>query len=237
MTGRERSPTPNLGLRWDLMTGYQFDESKNRNYVAVVEAAKAGLLTGIKGPRTWPEPAGGPQQLPAAHRRRFRSSGTGSDVIRAGWGIYTDVGYTNSNGLLAAGPVGQRVWAGVQRVTLPAFATRRQLLSGRPATRQHREPEPGRSHRRVPALRPVGRSPAAGAAAYTADNVGWSHELTSHGDHRRLRARGRPRPKLPSAREPAAHGHDHPPARRPRAVARPEHCRHQADHQPGQEPA
>src|SRR5215471_947502 len=41
--------TVNLGLRYDLMTGYQFDESKNPNFVAVQNAAKAGKLTGIVG--------------------------------------------------------------------------------------------------------------------------------------------------------------------------------------------
>jgi outer membrane receptor protein involved in Fe transport len=46
--------TLNLGLRWDLMTGYQFDESKNRNYVAVVEAAKAGCSQASRASRTWP---------------------------------------------------------------------------------------------------------------------------------------------------------------------------------------
>ncbi|MEO6239435.1 MAG: TonB-dependent receptor, partial [Vicinamibacterales bacterium] len=41
--------TVNLGLRYDVVDGYQFDQSKNPNYVAIVNAAKAGLLGGIVG--------------------------------------------------------------------------------------------------------------------------------------------------------------------------------------------
>ena len=95
--------TLNLGLRYDLIDGVQFDQSTNPNYVKVQAAGRAGLLTGIKGWRT-----------PASIRRRTRTTGSrasgfafdlrgdGRDVVRGGWGIYQDVGYTNSNVLFAA---------------------------------------------------------------------------------------------------------------------------------------
>ncbi len=41
--------TLNIGLRYDLITGYQFDQSKNPNFVIMQNAGKAGLLAGIKG--------------------------------------------------------------------------------------------------------------------------------------------------------------------------------------------
>ena len=67
--------TVNLGLRWDFVTGYQFDQSKNPNYVAIVNAAKAGLLNGIVGLENFALSPGERQgQLPAAHRRGVRRS-------------------------------------------------------------------------------------------------------------------------------------------------------------------
>jgi hypothetical protein len=95
--------TMNLGLRWDMISGYQFDQSKNPNYVAVVNAAKAGLLTGIKGLENF---ALSPQNDKNNFQPRIGGAydlrGNGKDVIRAGWGIYTDFGYSNSNVLFAA---------------------------------------------------------------------------------------------------------------------------------------
>src|SRR3954452_19712811 len=41
--------TLNVGLRYDIMTGYQFDESQNPNWVAVQAAGAADKLAGIVG--------------------------------------------------------------------------------------------------------------------------------------------------------------------------------------------
>ena len=41
--------TINAGLRWDYITGYQFDQSLNPNFVKMQAAGAAGLLQGIKG--------------------------------------------------------------------------------------------------------------------------------------------------------------------------------------------
>ncbi|MCU1382858.1 MAG: TonB-dependent receptor [Acidobacteria bacterium] len=95
--------TLNVGLRYDLMTGYQFDESKNPNFVAVQAAGAAGKLAGIVGLENF-------GLTPQEDRNNFQpriggvfdARGNGKDIIRGGWGIYTDVGYTNSNVLFAA---------------------------------------------------------------------------------------------------------------------------------------
>src|SRR4051812_8800681 len=95
--------TLNFGLRYDLMSGYQIDESKNPNFVAIQAAGAAGKLTGIVGL----ENAG---LTPQEDRNNFQPRiggvfdvrGNGKDIVRGGWGIYTDVGYTNSNVLFAA---------------------------------------------------------------------------------------------------------------------------------------
>ena len=97
------SITLNVGLRYDYLTGYQFDQSKNPNFVKVMEAGRQGLLKDIKGL----ENAGlvaeeRQEQLPAAPRVRVGPARRRPDVVRAGWGIYMDMAYTNSNGLFAA---------------------------------------------------------------------------------------------------------------------------------------
>ncbi len=95
--------TLNFGLRYDLMTGYQIDESKNPNFVALQAAGAAGKLAGIVGLEDF-------GQTPKEDRNNFQPRvgavydlrGEGKDIVRGGWGIYTDVGYTNSNVLFAA---------------------------------------------------------------------------------------------------------------------------------------
>jgi hypothetical protein len=95
--------TVNLGLRWDYVTGYQFDQSQNPNYVAIVNAAKAGLLNGIVGLENF---ALSPENDKNNYQPRIGAAwdvrGDGKDVVRGGWGVYNDFGYTNSNVLFAA---------------------------------------------------------------------------------------------------------------------------------------
>src|SRR5262249_13844816 len=90
--------TLNFGLRYDLVTGIPFDQSKNPNFVKIQSAARAGLLKGIVGLENF-------GLDPQSDRNNFQPriggvydlSGNGRDIIRAGWGIYADFGYINSN--------------------------------------------------------------------------------------------------------------------------------------------
>ena len=95
--------TLNLGLRYDLITGYQIDQSKNPNFVKVQTAGAAGQLAGIKGT----ENLGLSQEddkdnIQPRAGFAFDVRGDGGDVIRGGWGIYYDMGYTNANVLFPA---------------------------------------------------------------------------------------------------------------------------------------
>ena len=89
--------------------------------MAIVDAAKAGLLNGIVGSRT-------SRSAPENDKNNFQPRigaaydvrGNGKDVIRAGWGIYTDFGYTNSNVLFAAADATGRASARCSTSTLPA---------------------------------------------------------------------------------------------------------------------
>jgi len=95
--------TLNLGVRYDYQVGYQYDQSKNPNYVKVQEAGKAGLLKGIKGlENAGLDPANDKNNIQPRLGMVWDVRGNGQDVVRAGWGIYTDMAYTNSNGLFAA---------------------------------------------------------------------------------------------------------------------------------------
>src|SRR5262245_9325350 len=95
--------TVNLGLRYDLITGYQIDQSKNPNYVKVQNAGKAGLLKGIPGAENIGlDPKDDTDNFQPRLGFAYDVRGNGRDVIRGGWGIYTDMGYTNANVLFPA---------------------------------------------------------------------------------------------------------------------------------------
>jgi len=96
--------TINAGLRYDLVTNIStLDQSKNPNFVAVQAAGAAGLLKSIVGLENF-------GKTPQDDRNNFQPRigavydlrGDAKDIVRAGWGIYTDFGYTNSNVLFAA---------------------------------------------------------------------------------------------------------------------------------------
>ena len=95
--------TINAGLRYDLIDGFQFDQSKNPNFVIMQNAGKAGLLTGIKGLENFGQtPKNDTNNWQPRIGFAFDVRGDGRDVIRGGWGIYMDMAYTNSNALFAA---------------------------------------------------------------------------------------------------------------------------------------
>jgi hypothetical protein len=85
------------------MTGYQIDESKNPNFVAVQAAGAAGKLAGIVGLENFGlSPQEDRNNIQPRLGAVYDVTGSGKDIIRGGWGVYTDVGYTNSNVLFAA---------------------------------------------------------------------------------------------------------------------------------------
>jgi len=95
--------TVNAGVRYDLVTGLNFDQSKNPNFVKVQAAARAGLLGGIVGLENFGlDPQSDRNNIQPRVGGTYDVTGTARDIIRAGWGVYTDFGYTNSNVLQAA---------------------------------------------------------------------------------------------------------------------------------------
>jgi hypothetical protein len=95
--------TLNLGVRYDFIDGYQVDQSKNPNFVKVQEAGRAGLLAGIKGlENAGLDPESDKDNIQPRAGFAFDVRGDGNDVVRGGWGVYYDMGYTNSNILFPA---------------------------------------------------------------------------------------------------------------------------------------
>jgi hypothetical protein len=95
--------TVNIGLRYDVIDGYQIDQSGNPNYVKVQTAGAAGQLAGIKGLENFgKDPKEDTNNWQPRIGFAYDIFGNGKDVVRGGWGVYQDVGYTNSNVLFPA---------------------------------------------------------------------------------------------------------------------------------------
>ena len=95
--------TLNLGLRYDLIDGFAIDQSKNPNFVLIQNAARAGRFEGQRAFREF-----GLESKEDTNNWQGRAGfawdlkGDGQDLVRAGYGRYYDVGYTNANILFAA---------------------------------------------------------------------------------------------------------------------------------------
>src|SRR4051812_22572645 len=95
--------TLNLGLRYDLVTGLQFDQSKNPNYLLAQQAGAAGRFANVIGYENLGKSANDDtNNIQPRLGMVWDVRGNAKDILRAGWGIYTDFGYTNSNVLFAA---------------------------------------------------------------------------------------------------------------------------------------
>ncbi len=95
--------TLNLGLRYDLVTGVQIDQSQNPNFLAIQAAGRAGRFAGIPGMEDFgKDPKDDRNNLQPRFGFAWDIRGSGQDVVRGGWGMYQDFGYTNANVLFPA---------------------------------------------------------------------------------------------------------------------------------------
>jgi len=103
--------TVNAGLRYDVVTGFDLDQSGIPNYNILTGAAAAGRFSGVPGFEEFGNSAGEDvNNLQPRVGAVYDLRGDGRDVIRAGWGVYYDFGYTNATilfpGLSAQGGSG-----------------------------------------------------------------------------------------------------------------------------------
>jgi outer membrane receptor protein involved in Fe transport len=95
--------TLNLGLRYDLVKGLQFDQSQNPNYLLAQQLGAAGSFADVIGYENFGKTAkDDTNNWQPRVGAVWDVRGNAKDLLRAGWGIYTDFGYTNSNALFAA---------------------------------------------------------------------------------------------------------------------------------------
>jgi len=104
--------TVNAGLRYDLLTGFDIDQSGVTNFQVLTQAAAAGRFDGVPGFDEFKKtPSEDYNNIQPRIGAVYDIRGDGKDVVRAGWGIYYDFGYTNANilfpGLSAQGGSGQ----------------------------------------------------------------------------------------------------------------------------------
>ena len=94
--------TLNLGVRWDYVAGVPLDQENNHNFRVLQAAGAAGRFAGTAlsdfGKTTETDKDNIQPRLGFVYDVR----GDARDVIRGGWGIYTDFAYTAANQLFAA---------------------------------------------------------------------------------------------------------------------------------------
>ncbi len=95
--------TVNLGLRYDLVDGMPIDQSTNPNFALMQDYGAAGGFANFPWLESFgQEPQNDRNNLQPRVGFAYDVQGTGRHIIRGGWGVYQDFGYTNSNGLFAA---------------------------------------------------------------------------------------------------------------------------------------
>jgi len=94
--------TLNLGIRWDYVRGFPIDQSDSPNFQAMQQAGAAGRFAGTLLEDFGKEPRADRDNLQPRLGAAIDLFGNGRDIVRGGWGLYTDLGYLASNVLFAA---------------------------------------------------------------------------------------------------------------------------------------
>ena len=94
--------TVNLGVRYDYVAGMPINQDASPNFQAMQAAGRAGRFTGTVFEDFGTTPQADRNNVQPRLGAVYDLRGDGRDVIRGGWGIYTDLGYTNSNALTAS---------------------------------------------------------------------------------------------------------------------------------------
>jgi carboxypeptidase family protein len=94
--------TLNLGVRYDYVAGMPLDQTNNPNFRVMQAAGAAGRFTGTVLDDFGTSPRGDSNNVQPRLGAVYDLRGNAHDIVRAGWGLYTDFAYTNQNALNAA---------------------------------------------------------------------------------------------------------------------------------------
>jgi hypothetical protein len=94
--------TLNLGVRWDYTDGIPFDQSRNPNFQVLQAAGRTGRFAGTALEDFGQETRGDKDNIQPRLGFVYDLHGSGKQIVRGGWGVYTDFAYTNANVLTAA---------------------------------------------------------------------------------------------------------------------------------------
>lgn len=95
--------TVNAGIRYDLVTGFAIDQSMVTNFQKLQQAGQSGAFANVPAFGDWGKtPQEDKNNIQPRIGFAWDVRGNGKDLVRGGWGIYYDFGYTNANILFAA---------------------------------------------------------------------------------------------------------------------------------------
>jgi hypothetical protein len=103
--------TLNLGLRYDYLDGIPTQQT-SQNFQIMQAAGQAGLFTGTFLQDFGKTPQNDKNNIQPRVGGVYDLRGDGRDLVRGGWGIYTDVAYTNSNVLTSTLEGGGIIFSG-----------------------------------------------------------------------------------------------------------------------------
>jgi hypothetical protein len=94
--------TLNLGVRYDYVSGMPLNQNNNPNFQVMQAAGAAGRFAGTALDDFGKSPRQDTNNIQPRAGFAYDVHGNAHDVVRGGWGIYTDFAYTNANALNAA---------------------------------------------------------------------------------------------------------------------------------------
>jgi outer membrane receptor protein involved in Fe transport len=94
--------TLNLGVRWDYVDGIPFSQDRNPNFQILQSAGRTGRFAGTALEDFGRDMQGDTDNVQPRLGFVYDLRGNAREIVRGGWGIYTDFAYTNANVLTAA---------------------------------------------------------------------------------------------------------------------------------------